>query len=197
MEKNENKRLTDKIIEALRTSALEMEKLQVKMALGTSEAKDSYEDIKKKLNLFLHDAKHKIKTGKETVEDVHAKIDHLLVQLNLGKTETIEAFNKQKKELLQAIHELEVKITSNEKLKKAYAFVLVEIETFKIQLAMLERRFNKQMSETDASFKKGRDYFLEVIEKLKVKYGLKKETKWENFQSEVSDAFQNFKKAFN
>lgn len=197
MEKNENKRLTDKIIEALRTSALEMEKLQVKMALGTSEAKDSYEDIKKKLNLFLHDAKHKIKTGKETVEDVHAKIDHLLVQLNLGKTETIEAFNKQKKELLQAIHELEVKITSNEKLKKAYAFVLVEIETFKIQLAMLERRFNKQMSETDASFKKGRDYFLEVIEKLKAKYGLKKETKWENFQSEVSDAFQNFKKAFN
>lgn len=197
MEKNENKRLTDKIIEALRTSALEMEKFQVKMALGTSEAKDSYEDIKKKLNLFLHDAKHKIKTGKETVEDVHAKLDQLLVKLNLGKAETIDAFNEQKKELLNAIHELEVKIKSNDKLKKAYAFVLVEIETFKIQLTMLERKFNKQFSKTDSSFKKGKEYFLEMIEKLKVKYGLKKETKWEQFQNEVSDVFQNFKKAFN
>lgn len=197
MEKNENKRLTDKIIEALRTSALEMEKFQVKMALGTSEAKESYEDIKKKLNLFLHDAKHKIKTGKETVEDVHSKLDQLLVKLNLGKAETIEAFNEQKKELLNAIHELEVKIKSNEKLKKAYAFVLVEIETFKIQLTMLERKFNKKFAKTDSSFKKGKDYFLEMIEKLKVKYGLKKETKWEQFQNEVSDAFQNFKKAFN
>lgn len=197
MEKNENKRLTDKIIEALRTSALEMEKFQVKMALGTSEAKDSYEDIKKKLNLFLHDAKHKIKTGKETVEDVHAKLDQLLVKLNLGKAETIDTFNEQKKELLNAIHELEVKIKSNDKLKKAYAFVLVEIETFKIQLTMLERKFNKQFSKTDSSFKKGKEYFLEMIEKLKVKYGLKKETKWEQFQNEVSDVFQNFKKAFN
>lgn len=197
MEKTENKRLTDKIIEALRTSALEMEKFQVKMALGTAEAKESYEDIKKKLNLFLHDAKHKIKTGKETVEDVHSKLDQLLVKLNLGKAESIEAFNEQKKELLNAIHELEVKIKSNEKLKKAYAIVLVEIETFKIQLTMLERKFDKKFTKTDSSFKKGKDYFVEMIEKLKVKYGLKKETKWEQFQNEVSDAFQNFKKAFN
>lgn len=197
MKTKENKRMTDKIIEALRTSALELEKFQVKVALGTYEAKDGFEEIKKKLNLFIHDTMFKIKTGKEKVDEVHSKLDSLRVQLNLGKAETIEAFELQKKQLLNEIHELEVKITSNKQLKKAYALALIEIEIFKVQLEILENKYNMKFKQSDSTLKKSKKYFEQLIEKIQAKYGKKKETKWEHFQHEVSEAFNHLKQAFN
>lgn len=197
MENTKNTRLTDKIIEALRTSALEMEKFQLTVALGKAEAKDSYEELKKKLNLFIHDAKSKIEFGKEKVDDINTKLDELRVQLSLGKTESIEAFNLQKKQILNTIHELEVKIKSNESLKKNYAVFLIEIEMFKVQLEILEKKLNEKLADTDISFKKSKKDFLKFIDRLHIKYGKKKETKWEHFQHEVSEAFDHLKQAFN
>ena len=197
MENSESKSLIDNAIEALKKSAVEMEKFQVKVALGKAEAKDSYEEIKKKLNLFIHESKFKIKSGKQKVDDVNTKLDELRVQLNLGKVESIEAFNHQKKRLLLTIHELEVKIKSNERLKKIYAIVLIEIETFKIQLEILEVKLNQNMVKTELSIKKSKENFHQFIEKLHVKYGKKKETKWEHFHNEISEAFDHLKRAFN
>jgi len=197
METNENTRLTDKIIEALRASALEMEKFQVKATLGMAEAKDSFEEIKKKLNLLIHDSKFKIKTGKEKMDEIQAKLENLCVQLNLGKAETIDAFNEQKKQLLSAIHELEVKITTNEHLKKTYALFLIQMEIFKVELEILEKKFNKKGDTSESTFKRSKKSFLEFVDRLKSKYGKKKETKWEHFQHEVSEAFHHLKQAFN
>src|SRR5210317_1585736 len=182
METNENTRLTDKIIEALRASALEMEKFQVKATLGMAEAKDSFEEIKKKLNLLIHDSKFKIKTGKEKMDEIQAKLENLCVQLNFGKAETIDAFNEQKKQLLSAIHELEVKITTNEHLKKTYALFLIQMEIFKVELEILEKKFNKKGDTSESTFKRSKKSFLEFVDRLKSKYGKKKETKWEHFQ---------------
>ena len=197
MENIENNRLIDRVIEALKKSAVEMEKFQVKVALGKAEAKDSFEEIKKNLNLFIHKTKFKIKSSKDKVDDVNAKLDELRVQLNLGKAESIETFHLQKKRLLLTIHELEVKIRSNDKLKKMYAIVLIEIETFKIQLEILEIKWKENMVKSKLSFKKNKEIFYEFIEKLKVKYAKKKETKWEHFHNEVSQAFNHLKQAFN
>lgn len=196
MKKKQDNQFVEKVIEALRKSATELEEFQVKAALGKAEAQDKYEDVKKKFNLFIHDSEFKIKGIKEKIEEINAKFDELRVQLALGKAETKEIFKKQKKQLLSIIHDIEVKIKTNETLNRMYALTLIEIEQFKIQLEILEQKFNKKPEAKD-SFEKGKKDFNSFIDKFRGKYEKKKEeTKLEHFQNEISEAFDHFKKAF-
>ena len=196
MENKEHTKFVDKVVEALKKSAVEIEEFQVQAALGKAEAQDKYEEAKKKFNLFIHESKSKINAGKEKIDDINAKFDELRVQLALGKAETKEAFNKQKKELLSTLHELEVKIKTNDRLNRMYALVLIEIEKFKMHLEVLEEKFEEGKTEAKASFEKGKQEFNDYIEKMKAKYTKKEETKWEHFQTEVSQAFNHLKLAF-
>jgi len=187
----------DKVVNALRTAAIELEELQVQAALGKAEASDKYEEIKKKFNMFIHESKFKYEVGREKMEELQTKFEELRVQLALGKAESIDAFKEQKKQLLGTIHEIEVKIKSNEKLNRVYAFMLLEFEKFKAQLELLEQRFDKGKDGATASFEKGKQDFNEFIEKMRTKYSNKKEeTRWEHFQGEISEAFSHFKHAF-
>lgn len=196
METIEKKKFIDTVVEALRKSAIEMEEFQLQAALGKAEARDSYEKAKKKFNLFLHESRAKIKTGKEKVDDIHTKLDELRVQLNLGKADTIESFRAQKKKLLLALHELKVKIKTNESLKRIYAYLLIEIEAFNILLEILDDKFESGSKAAKASFEKGKNEFNRVIDNLKAKYRKKEPTKWEHFSGELSEAFTHFKHAF-
>ncbi len=196
MEKEENIHFIDKVAEALRKAAVDLEEFQVKAALGKAEAQDKYEEIKKNLDSFIQESKSKVKTGKEKVDEVHTKFDELRVQLALGKAETIEAFKNQKKQLLTAMHELEVKIKTNKTLNEMYAFVLIEIEKFKAQLEVLEEKFDKGKEDAKASFEKRKQEFDDFIDKFKAKYASKEESRWEHFQDEISEAFTHFKSAF-
>jgi len=42
------------------------------------------------------------------------------------------------------LHDIEVKIKTNETLNRMYGLTLIEIEQFKIQLEILEQKFNKE-----------------------------------------------------
>lgn len=197
MKKNENSHFIDKLVDALRKAAVEMEEFQLKVALGKAEAEDNYEDIKKKFKTFVNDSKHKINVGKEKVEKLHMKFDKLMVQLNLGKAETLAAFKTQKKEILITIHEIVVEIKSNPTLNKIYAFVLIEFEKFKTQLDVLEEKLETGKDNFNSSFGKGKEEFNKYIQELKQKYAQKKEeTRWEHFQNEIGEAFAHFKQAF-
>lgn len=197
MKTKQDTHLVDKVIGALRKTAVELEEFQVQAALGKAEAKENYEDVKKKFNRFIHDSEFKIKGIKEKIEEVNAMFDKLRVQLALGKAETKEIFKKQKKQILATIHEIEVKIRTNDTLNRMYALALIEIEQFKIQLEILEQKFTKEKSKASDTFEKGKADFNSFIEKFKGKYGKKKEvTKFEHFQHEISEAFDHFKKAF-
>ena len=196
MKIKEDTQFIDKVVEALRKAATEIEEFQVKATLGKADAQDKYEEIKKKFNLFLHDSKLKINEGKEKMDDIHTKFDELRVQLSLGKAQSIEVFKAQKKKILLTLHEVEVKIKSNEKLKKMYAFVLIEIEKFKVNLEILEQKFNQSTTSAKTSFEKGKMEFNQFIDALKDKYNSKEETKWEHFQGEISEAFSHLKQAF-
>ncbi|WP_439152836.1 hypothetical protein [Winogradskyella sp.] len=196
MKTMEETRFIDNIVETLRKAAIEIEELQVQAALGKAEAKDKYEEIKKKFNLVLHEAKSKIDSGKEKVEDIDTKFDELRVQLELGKAEGLDAFKEQKKGLLNKLHEIEVKIKTNKRLNDIYAFILLEIEKFKLKLEVLEQKFETGKESAKTSFEKGKTEFNTFIENIKAKYGKKEETKWEHFQDEISEAFTHFKKAF-
>ena len=197
MKNQEDVQFMDKVIEALRKTAVELEEFRVQAALGKAEAQDKYEEVKKNFNLFIHDSEYKVKGIKVKIEELNAKFDELRVQLALGKAETKEIFRKQKKELLKTLHEIEVKIKTNETLNRMYALTLIEIEIFKVQLEILEQKFMKEKKEAKESFEKGKSEFNSFIERLKTKYGKQKEvTKLEHFQSEISEAFHHFKNAF-
>lgn len=197
MKTKQDIQFVDKIIGALRKSAIELEAFQVKAALGKVEAQDKYEEVKKKFNLFIHDSEFKIKEIKEKIEELNTKFDELRVQLALGKAETKEIFKKQKKQILSTLHEIEVKIKTNETLNRMYALTLIEIEQFKIQLEILEQKFKKDKKEGKVAFEKGKQEFNSFIDRFKGKYAKKKEeTKLEHFQNEISEAFSHFKKAF-
>lgn len=198
MKTTEDNQFIDKVIGALKKTAVELEELRVQTALGKAEAQDKYEDIKKKFNLFIHDSELKVKGAKEKMDELKTKFDELKVQLTLGKAETKEAFKKQKKELLLLLHDIEVKIKTNDTLNKMYALTLIQIEQFKVQLEILEQKFSKEKDDAKDAFEKGKNDFNTFIDKLKEKYGKKKveETKLEHFQSEISEAFHHFKKAF-
>ena len=197
MKNKKDTQFVDKVIEALRKTAVNLEELQVKTALGKAEAQDKYEEIKKEFNLFMHDSEFKIKGLKENMEELKSRFEELRVQLALGKAETIEVFKKQKKQLLLTLHEIEVKIKSNETLNRMYAITLIEIEQFKIQLEILEQKYKQDKKETKSAYEKGKDEFNSFVDSIKVKYGKKKEeTKYEHFQNEISEAFVHFKKAF-
>tara|TARA_R110001583_G_scaffold17310_5_gene70164 strand:+ start:10936 stop:11538 length:603 start_codon:yes stop_codon:yes gene_type:complete len=197
MKNIDEKQFIDKVIVALRKTAINLEKFQVKTALGKAEAKDTFEEIKKKFNLYIHDSEYKVKKVKENIDDLKAKFEELLVQLELGKAETIQVFKKQKKQLLLTLHEIESKIKSNDTLKRMYAITLIEIEQFKIQLEILEEKYKSDKKKAISSFQKGKDEFNSFIDKITAKYSKKKEeTKLEHFQNEISEAFNHFKNAF-
>lgn len=196
MKNTENKHFMDSVAESLRKAANEIEELQVKATLGKAEAQDKFEEVKKGFNSFIHESKTKIKVGKNKIDDINTKFDELLVQLALGKAETKDAFKKQKKQLLLTLHDIEVKIKSNETLNRIYAFVLIEIEKFKVQLDVLEEKFKEGKATAKISFEKGKKDFNDFIEKIKTKYSKDEETKWEHFQTEVSEAFVHLKQAF-
>jgi hypothetical protein len=197
MKNKEDIQFVDKVIGALRKTAIELEESRVQLALGKAEAQDKYEEIKKKFNLFIHDSRYKIKGVKEKTEELNTKFDELRVQLALGKADSKEIFKNQKKELLLILHEIEVKIKTNETLNRIYALTLIEIEQFKIQLEILEQKFNKNKIEAQDNFQKGKKDFNSFVENFKGKYAKKKEeTKLEHFQNEISEAFDHFKKAF-
>ena len=197
MKNTQDIQFVDKVIGALRKSAVELEEFQVKAALGKADAQVKYEEVKKNFNLFIHDSEFKIKGIKEKIEELNTKFDELRVQLALGKAETKEIFKKQKKQILLILHDIEVKIKTNENLNRMYALTLIEIEQFKIQLEILEQKYSKDKREAKDTFEKGKKDFNSFIDRFKGKYGKKKEeTKLEHFQNEISEAFDHFKKAF-
>lgn len=196
MKTMEETRFIDNVVETLRKAAIEIEELQVQAALGKAEAKDKYEEVKKKFNLVLHEAKSKIDIGRDKIEDIDTQFDELRVQLELGKAEGLDAFKDQKKNLLSKLHEIEVKIKTNKRLNDIYAFILLEIEKFKLKLEVLEKKFEQGKDGAKTSFEKGKVEFNAFIDKIKAKYGKKEESKWEHFQDEISEAFTHFKKAF-
>lgn len=197
METKVNSQFLDKVVDALRKAATDLEEFQVKAALGKAEAEEKYEEIKKKFNVFIHESKHKIKEGKEKIDEVNVKFDKLVDQLEQGKAESFEKFKEQKAKFLDTLDELEENLRSNETMNKIYAFVLIEMEKFRIQLDVLEEKFEKGKESTKTTLENSKQEFNLFVERLKEKLSKEKEeTQWKHFQSEISEAFTHFKNAF-
>jgi hypothetical protein len=201
MDNKDNVKFADKVADKLRKAAVELEEFQLQAALGKAEAENKYEEAKKKFHSVIHETKvsadTNLEAGKEKIDEVNAKIDQLKVQLALGKADTLDAFKEQKRKILDAAHELEVKIKTNDKLNRAYTYTLIELDMFKVQLEILEDKFQEGKKDVKDAFNRGKEKLNSFIDKLKAESDEDKiESRWEHFQDEMSDAFSHLRNAF-
>jgi hypothetical protein len=100
-------RFIDKAIDGLKNAATELEKFQLQLSLGKAEASDKYEEVKKKFDGIIHDAKKKLSEDKAKAVILRRKFDELELQFALAKAETKEGFKEQKGKVLKTIQEIE------------------------------------------------------------------------------------------
>jgi hypothetical protein len=179
----------------------EIEELRVQIDLGKMEAKDLFEEVKKKFSEKIREAKEHFSTLKnnEEVLKVINAFEHLQLQLNLGIAETEDIFEEQRKKLDQGFQSLETALKSNPVLKEYYAKLQLEIEKFKIKMELLGLKYKLKTIRTEYNFEEKKARFFEKLDGLRDKAVEKEEVvtaKWENFQKEVTEAYSHLKKAF-
>lgn len=102
--------LGDNVISFLKNAAHQLENLQVQTSLGKAELSDKLEEIKletkAKINHLKWDANSMLEHGKENLNHLKAKVEHLNLQLALAKAETSDEFSEQKKKISEAIRDV-------------------------------------------------------------------------------------------
>lgn len=201
MEAREKVKFIDRIADKLRDVATELEEFQLQLNLGKAEAEDKYEDAKNKLRSFIHETKGEVDSGvdigKEKMSELRSQLEALNVQLALGKADTLDKFEEQKKKILKAIHELEVGIKTNKELNRAYAYTLIQLDMFKVQMEILEDRYKEGKKDFKDTLEKGKEELNAFVNKIRSKSAEeKRESRWEHFQDEISEAFNHLRNAF-
>jgi hypothetical protein len=196
----ETKKTTEKIIDGFRKAANELEEFQLQFALGKAEAKDKYEDLKKKTNNMVHKAKLKAIKGKEQAEKLHQLFDELRLQLALGKAETKDAFETQRKKINAKIHEIELYIKSKPALVKIHDVLLHELEKIRVKLEILKVNYNLVRLVSNDSVAKRRKEMEKIIADLQASLSKLKpaepKTGWAHFSDEMGEAYKHMKAAF-
>ena len=205
----ETKTLTEKMVNGFRKAANELEEFQLQFALGKAEAKDKYEDLKKKTTNLVHEAKLKVIKGKEHAEHLHQLFDELRVQLALGKAETTDAFEIQRKKINAKIHDIEVYIKTNPTLVKIHDALLPELEKIKVKLEILKVNYNLVRIVTNDSVAKRRKEMDKIMEDLQAsvsksaaaensayKHEPEEKSGWAHFSEEMGEAYKHLKAAF-
>lgn len=189
----------DNLITRLKKSAIQLEELQVQLALGKAEATDKYEEVKKKFVSYLRGTKKKIVDTEINVENIiHADIDELQVQLALGKAETRDQFNEQKKRIFRAVNKLDKRLQVMPNAEKADENLRHEMETFRIKLELLDLHYDLGMMDARDELEKRKHDLQSALEKLKAKYESKKAKTGKQLDSraaELKEAYRHLKKA--
>lgn len=200
MTTKEQQSLSDKIADGLRNALTEMEEFRVQLALGKAEARDLYEESKKKLNRFISEAKVKAADLEKTAGAEFVKLktafESLQVQLALGKADTKDAFEEQRKKIVASIAELETAIRSQKVLNEYYTRLLLEMDKFKIKLDILKLRFELKKLDAREEFEARKKDLQQYISDMQNRLLRQEKGKLEHFQDEISKAYHHFKNAF-
>lgn len=194
---SDNTHFIDHVVDLMRKSALELEQMQVQLALGKMDAKNKYEELKKDFSSFMRGVELKANDAHEFYIEYRAKFDALRVQLALGKAETIESFREQKHKVLAKMHELETQIKSHPLYVNWYPEVLAMFEKVKIQLDVLETYFEEKKEIAVDELERRKEQLDQFIEGIKSKFNEKmsSNSRWDVFQEEMSLVYSHLKKA--
>lgn len=193
--------ISSKIIESINAAWSEIDEWRVQLALGKAEAKDLYEQSKKKFNQLLHDLSQDIAQLKEDKDVVLLlnRLESLRVQLALGKAETKQLFEEQYEKLKTALHELDTELRKNKHIEENYAKVHLEFEKFKIKLELLHLHYKLLKVKTGYQFEDKKKDLLSKLELIKDKMLAKEKEgkqKWDHFQEELGEAYEHLRSAF-
>lgn len=195
--------LTEKVIAGMKKATVELEEFRVQAALGKAEARDVYEDVKRKLNKFVHEHKQDLGDAEIIARDKAVKLKTLLetlqVQLALGKAESKQVFEVQRKKIEKALNDLETFLKNNKIANEYYTRLLMEAGKFRIKLDILKLRYELNKLEARIEFKsKQKEYSkkIEDIKKTLVKREKEAELKMQQFKDEISGAYIHLKRVF-
>jgi soluble cytochrome b562 len=192
------KKIGDNLISQIKKSAIDLEKFQVQLALGKAEAKDKFEELKKKFNGVVHSAKLKINAGKNKLDKVKTEFQELEVQLALGKANTIDAFNEQKKKIVRAVSVIEKRLETNSHADEIESKFRHAIEKFKIQMEVLRVHYELGKMEARDEFEYEKHKLTSMLAKMKTKFVGKKKNNTQTRQQrrdELKEAYKHLKKA--
>ncbi len=195
--------LTERVIAGMKKATVELEEFRVQAALGKAEARDVYEDVKKKFNKFVHEYKQEAGDIEVIAKDKAVKLKTLLetlqVQLALGKAESKQAFEAQRKKIEKALNDLETFLKNNKIANEYYTRLLMEAGKFRIKLEILKLRYELNKLEARIEFKSKQKEYTKKIEDVKknlIKREKEAEQKVQQFKDEISFAYTHLKKAF-
>lgn len=198
METTMNDSITDKILNGIKAGITEVEELRLQAALGKMEARDLYEDSKKKFTAVLNDTKHQFEQWRsganEEIQKIKPVLESLQVQLALGKAETKEIFQEQYTAIVKVLNDLETKIRSNKQINEFYLSLLLEIKKFRIKLDILKLRYELKSIQVKQEFEEKKAEFMEMVNSVKSRFSpVQKETTWEHFQNEIVKMYESMK----
>ena len=142
--------------------------------------------------------------SKEKVRDIRSSLEELRVQAALGRAEAEDLMHDQQKELVKGLHDLKHKINS------IYGSSKEEVQTFKEKVSdkaddfhtrfdLFRLQWHLGMVEAKEEWQEKKKELSHHLHELHSKLDhLEKEAadKWKGFSSEMSEAWDHFKKAF-
>ena len=201
MEKNLGESIAQKIVEGVKSALAEIDELRVQLALGKAEAKDLYENTKKRFHSSVQDLENSFRELKNdpAILPVINSIESLRVQLALGKAETKEIFEEQYSKISHALNKLEAELKNNKTVGENYARLHLELEKFKIKMELFALHYQLKKISVEFDFEQKRIELVEKLDKIKVQIQTKQKEgkeKWENFQEEIKEAYAHLISAF-
>jgi hypothetical protein len=194
------KKIGDKLISGLKKSATELEDFQVQLALGKAEAKDKYEELKKKFNSSIQRLKGKLGTAeRKSVRNLVNDMEELQVQLALGKAETRDLFNEQKKKVFRAFNKLDKNLQVFPLLTETDEKLRHEMEMFRIKMELLDLHYALGAMDVKDKYEEKKKEIEQAIAKAKAKYAARRAEarKKSNVRhEELKEAYRHLKKAF-
>ena len=194
--------LAEKIGKGLQKAQQEIEEMVVQFALGTAEAKDKFDELKKEVHAKTGEWKTLVSEltdiGKEKVIFLKSKLEELQVQLTLGKADALDAFELQRKNIVKVIDEIEREIKSIPQLKGQLDTLRNEMEKFKIKMEIIKLKFELKKFDVKDGFKEEMtsaklriDKFVDQI-RAKVEHV---KDRYTDFEDEIDIAYKHLRKA--
>lgn len=185
-----------------------VEELRLQMHLGSADARDEFEEQKRKLKKWADEKGKKIDElegeAKIKLKKLRADLEELQVQAALGRAEAKDAFADQQKQLTTKLHEIEeelkVAYNSTEKgVVKISEEVEEELTDFKTKFELFRVQFSLGKAEAKDYWDDKKKDLSKRLTELDRKIDDMKdraEDKWDDFSGEMTEAWKHIRKAF-
>lgn len=192
----ETEKIANKLINGIKKAQVDLEELQLQLALGKAEAKDKYEEAKKEFNRLVHQTRLKVKELKGKKSEVQERLEELQVQLALGRAETLDAFIAQKKRIVKALSALENALKANKLTAELQSKLQHEIGKFRIKLEIIRLNFELGRMEIKEEFEEKKADLMQRLQEMKSKISASKAGNSQHFGAEIKEAYRHLQKAF-